>query len=723
MKPNRFNSYRVFLLSGTAILGVASLISTAGAEPSASYFGDNAVVVNPCQVAESTAGECTTSSKTALPAQGSGIIQNSLLNNSVDLIIGTRLATGAVTGSSDPVRGDFTLNPGLTLANEFNLNSLYIGYESGSNGNFINNAGRIVVRERMIVGLNGTGTYNVLGDGRTTVNGMDVGSDVGVVGTVNVNGTGITSTANDRNNLKVLAGDFNVGKRGTGYLNITSSAVATFAGNFNIGKEAGSRGEVVIDGVRTQLRDDGIFAETSAFLNVGVRGSGTVRVSNSARLEVSRGTTTFGSEATGQGGLVADSNSIAILNSLTLGRHGVGEVLASGRSIISTRGKFTLGAESSGVGSVTISDATLGNTSPDGIVVGSRGTGRITVTNSGFVRSLHVVRLGEFEDSKGYVNIVGSNDSSANRPMFEGFGQGIVIGLAGSGYWTVSGRAATQAPTVTIGAQTSGLGTLEISGEGAYFRSEESLIIGDEGHGTVTVSSGAILASNAITVARASTGTGIINIGSGENGSGSGLIGNVPFAANASPEPTIITGGAGDATLNFNHTDDHDFRSRLTGSLKINKIQDSLTTLYGENDYIGTTTVYAGTLRAGASNTLSSNSPHIITASGTLDLNGFSHELASLINEGSVIFGGKGGTTLSVAGQYTGNGGTFYMNTVLGGDDSVTDRLQFYSTTGNSLLQINNVGGRGALTVEGIRVVEVENKASDGKFNLHGNGL
>ncbi|CBG90580.1 autotransporter outer membrane beta-barrel domain-containing protein [Citrobacter rodentium] len=72
--------------------------------------------------------------------------------------------------------------------------------------------------------------------------------------------------------------------------------------------------------------------------------------------------------------------------------------------------------------------------------------------------------------------------------------------------------------------------------------------------------------------------------------------------------------------------------------------------------------------------------------------------------------------TLTVEGNYVGNGGTIVLNTVLGGDDSLTDKLIVKGdTSGNTSVGINNIGGAGELTVEGIKIVEVAGN-SDGTF-------
>lgn len=71
--------------------------------------------------------------------------------------------------------------------------------------------------------------------------------------------------------------------------------------------------------------------------------------------------------------------------------------------------------------------------------------------------------------------------------------------------------------------------------------------------------------------------------------------------------------------------------------------------------------------------------------------------------------------TLTVEGNYSG-GGTLTMNTALGSDNSATDKLIVEgNTSGHTLVAINNIGGMGAQTVEGVEIVNVAG-ASDGTF-------
>lgn len=98
---------------------------------------------------------------------------------------------------------------------------------------------------------------------------------------------------------------------------------------------------------------------------------------------------------------------------------------------------------------------------------------------------------------------------------------------------------------------------------------------------------------------------------------------------------------------------------------------------------------------------------------GTLDL-----------GNGTVSLGnGSAFNTVTVAGNFTGADGTIVFNTVLAGDSSATDKLVIGGdTSGTANVRVNNVGGAGAQTSEGIELISVGG-ASNGQFNLAGRAV
>lgn len=95
------------------------------------------------------------------------------------------------------------------------------------------------------------------------------------------------------------------------------------------------------------------------------------------------------------------------------------------------------------------------------------------------------------------------------------------------------------------------------------------------------------------------------------------------------------------------------------------------------------------------------------------------------VGSGATVALGDGSAfhTLNVAGDYVGNGGTLLFNTVLAGDDAGSDALVIGGdTSGQSFVAVNNVGGAGALTDQGISLIQVAG-ASNGIFELSGRAV
>jgi fibronectin-binding autotransporter adhesin len=136
------------------------------------------------------------------------------------------------------------------------------------------------------------------------------------------------------------------------------------------------------------------------------------------------------------------------------------------------------------------------------------------------------------------------------------------------------------------------------------------------------------------------------------------------------------------------------------------------------NTYTGTTNVAQGTVRAGAPNTFSAASAHVVAAGATLDTAGFNQRVASLSNSGTVsLVGGAPGTTLSVNGAYVGNAGLLKVATALTAGGPVSNRLVLdgaaATASGNTTIQITNLSGLGTPTTgNGINIITALNGAA-----------
>ena len=107
--------------------------------------------------------------------------------------------------------------------------------------------------------------------------------------------------------------------------------------------------------------------------------------------------------------------------------------------------------------------------------------------------------------------------------------------------------------------------------------------------------------------------------------------------------------------------------------------------------------------------------------------------LVTVTNAGLIDLtnGGSGATdTLTIAGNYVGAGGRLALETVLGADNSPSDKLAISGAgatgSGSTSIAVTNLGGGGALTVvDGIQVVQAINGATTqpGAFTLAGGSV
>ncbi|QIQ20234.1 autotransporter outer membrane beta-barrel domain-containing protein [Zophobihabitans entericus] len=92
------------------------------------------------------------------------------------------------------------------------------------------------------------------------------------------------------------------------------------------------------------------------------------------------------------------------------------------------------------------------------------------------------------------------------------------------------------------------------------------------------------------------------------------------------------------------------------------------------------------------------------------------------LNNSSLIYNHDDGIfkTLTVTTDYHGDGAKITLNTVLGDDTSDSDKLVITGdTSGTTAVKINNIGGTGAQTQNGIEIIEVQGQ-SDGEFTKSG---
>ncbi|MEO5760113.1 MAG: autotransporter outer membrane beta-barrel domain-containing protein [Mesorhizobium sp.] len=168
-------------------------------------------------------------------------------------------------------------------------------------------------------------------------------------------------------------------------------------------------------------------------------------------------------------------------------------------------------------------------------------------------------------------------------------------------------------------------------------------------------------------------------------------------------------------TLAFDRSDQVIFAGTISGTGGVNQIGTGTTVLTGANTYSGATTITAGKLSVNGS---LANSAVTILNGGALGGNGMVG--ATTLQAGGVIAPGNSIGTLTIQGNYIGAGGTVEIEAMLDGDASSADRLVITGDTiGTTNVKVIALGGGGAQTTDGIKIVDVGG-TSAGTFNLQG---
>lgn len=175
-------------------------------------------------------------------------------------------------------------------------------------------------------------------------------------------------------------------------------------------------------------------------------------------------------------------------------------------------------------------------------------------------------------------------------------------------------------------------------------------------------------------------------------------------AANLGATPSL-SGGLGADSLTFNNATSAGI-ARFQNWETVDATNDTELTFDG-NLILGDSGSGTGTLSVDATSTLFAGGidAAVLAAGGGL---------VNVTNAGRIDLtnGAAGANAFTIAGNYVGNGGTVFLQTVLGGDGSPSDKLVISGGTasGTTGLSVLNLGGAGAATTQdGILVVQTIN--------------
>ncbi|SDD16322.1 outer membrane autotransporter barrel domain-containing protein [Bradyrhizobium brasilense] len=593
----------------------------------------------------------------------------------------------------------------------------------------------------------GTTNLTIQNGSTLTSTTASIGDVAGGTATVTVTGAGSRWNAST---INLFAG-------ATSVLNVTDGATVSVTSRLIVGSPAGTNTATLnISNATLENHGFGISISNAggrvnfdnavfrALINTPIVSGGTAAQNNIAA-----------------GGLTIDSNGFTVLQ--TNGFSGVGGLTKVGDGLfrfggvgnsytgetVIQQGTFQLGPVNGTTNTLASSSRVVNNAifdisiipDPNAHIQSLAGSsaGSVTLgTKDLIITNAHDTFAGAISGTSG-VQLTGGTQVLSGVQAYSGATTitGGTLALTGGGDISASSQVIADGTFSIAGLSGAGTSIQRLSGSGAVDLGAKTLTLtaaNDTFAGVVGGSGGLTFAGGTQALSGANSYSGITTISGGTLAlTGTGSISNSSHVvANSAFDISGLTGagtsiqslaGSGNValgakTLTITNASDN-FAGTIGGTGGL-ALTGGTQTLSGTNSYRGATTVTGGTLQAGAVNAFSAASAITAGAGATIDLNGLNQTIGGFSNAGTVRFGAAPGTTLTVAGNYAGNGGTLLFNTVLGGDGSATDRLVAGSTSGTSTVRINNAGGGGAQTADGIKLIDVSG-ASNGGFTLAGN--
>nr|WP_105454202.1 autotransporter outer membrane beta-barrel domain-containing protein [Escherichia coli] len=369
----------------------------------------------------------------------------------------------------------------------------------------------------------------------------------------------------------------------------------------------------------------------------------------------------------------------------------------------------------------------------DAYLVGWYGTGVLNILAGGnaSLTTITTSVIGANEDSEGTVNVLGGTwrlyDSGNNaRPLN--------VGQSGTGTLNIKQKGHVDGGYLRLGSSTGGVGTVNVEGEDSVLTTE-LFEIGSYGTGSLNITDKGYVTSVSAT-ARTDVeldGDNSRFVGQFNIDTGSAL--SVNEQKNLG-DASVINNGL----LTISTERSWAMTHSISGSGDVTKLGTGILTLNNDSAaYQGTTDIVGGEIAFGSDSAINMASQHInihnsgvmsgnVTTAGDVNvMPGGTLRVAkttiggNLENGGTVQMnseGGKPGNVLTVNGNYTGNNGLMTFNATLGGDNSPTDKMNVKGDTqGNTRVRVDNIGGVGAQTVNGIELIEVGGNSA-GNFAL-----
>lgn len=626
--------------------------------------------------------------------------------------------------------GEATIREGGLVTAE---NTIIGGNATGVGTLNVQDQDSVITVRRLYNGYFGNGAVNISNNG--LINNKEyslVGVEDGSHGVVNVTDKGHWSFLGTGEAFRYIY----IGDAGDGELNVSREGKVD-SGIITAGMKETGTGNITVKDKNSVI--------TNLGTNLGYDGHGEMNISNEG-LVVSNGGSSLGYGENGVGNVSITTGGMWEVNKnvyTTIGVAGVGNLnISDGGKFVSQNITF-LGDKASGIGTLNLMDGTS-SFDTVGINVGNFGSGIVNVSNGATLNSTGYGFIGGNASGKGIVNI--STDSLWNLKTSSTNAQLLQVGVLGTGELTGGGNL-----NVTGG-------TLAIEGLNARYNALTSIspnaevsLDNTQGLGRGNIANDGLLTLKNVTgeLRNSISGKGIVSATARTDveldGDNSRFVGqfNIDTGSALSVNEQKNLGDASvinNGLLTISTERSWAMTHSISGSGDVTKLGTGILTLNNDSAaYQGTTDIVGGEIAFGSDSAINMASQHInihnsgvmsgnVTTAGDVNvMPGGTLRVAkttiggNLENGGTVQMnseGGKPGNVLTVNGNYTGNNGLMTFNATLGGDNSPTDKMNVKGDTqGNTRVRVDNIGGVGAQTVNGIELIEVGGNSA-GNFAL-----
>lgn len=562
--------------------------------------------------------------------------------------------------------GSVTVSDGATVTS----GTTAIGYQDGADGTVtVTGAGSSwTMSSNLIVGFYGSGSLTIEDGANVTGTTSYIGYASGGTGEVTVSGSGSTWTN---------SADLAVGyKGGEGTLTVKSGGTVSSADGY-IGSNTNSTGHVSIDG-------DGSAWTMSGDLYLAFAGNGDLSITDGATVSDTSSYLAYDEGVTASAVVSGEGSTWTNTGNLYVGYAGNASLTIEDGGTVKNSYAF-IGDETASDGSVTVTGDGSSWVNSGTVYIGYKGTGALSILDGASVTSAYG-EIGTQAEGSGSVTISGAGSSWTIGNDYSG---SLLIGSNGSGTLTIEdGASLTDATYAYLGYQATGVGVATVTGEGTSWISSRGLSVGTRGEGTLTIANGATVSVGALQDDGSYGGT--LDIANEEGSTGTLIIGAAegePAAKAGNLNAQTVEFGEGTGSIVFNHiSTDYDFSADINGEGSI-YVSSGTTTLSGDDSgFTGTTSVTGGTLLVtdilggilsvsdegtiGGTGTIGSTtissggtiSPGLIGAIGTLTVDGdLVFETGSTY---AVDLDSTASDLISVAGSVTINGGTISVTSL-----------------------------------------------------------